>query len=254
MRAEQQPGYRVREPVSSEVGAGQRHEQREERRGEAPGNPPPARRYQDDDRGEHGDRCRDGMTRRERRSAGGDQGSRRPGPAIRGLQRSDQDLRQQHRRGERREMPPLAPEGEIASDSEPCRKRHVDQPEKVEDLGDHGDRGVPDGGHQPQPGTVHALDMTQRKVVGRQYEQNGGECRDHRGDRGGTPGRGQDQRFLLAGGGPGAHPRHGAPRPHSARSSVRCTCLTSTDLGWNATAVSMGIPRLGAAPPAKLNL
>jgi signal transduction histidine kinase len=55
------------------------------------------------------------------------------------------------------------------------------------------------------------------------------------------------------GAGSGAHPRHGAPRPHSARFSVRCTYPTSTDLGSNATAASMGIPRLGAAPETKLN-
>src|SRR5262249_56474066 len=72
------------------------------------------------------------------------------------------------------------------------------------------------------------------------------------GDRGGTPGRREDQWFLRAGSGPSAHPRHAAPRPHNARFSVRCTYPTSVDLGSNATAVSMGIPRLGAAPGMKL--
>src|SRR5262249_9341608 len=61
------------------------------------------------------------------------------------------------------------------------------------------------------------------------------------------------QRLPPPGAGSGAQPRHGAPRPHGARFSVRCTYPASTDLDSNATAVSMGIPRLGAAPEMKLN-
>ena len=50
-----------------------------------------------------------------------------------------------------------------------------------------------------------------------------------------------------------AHPGHAAPRPHSARPSVRRTKSTSVGRGWNESALPTASPSTGDAPGVKLN-
>ena len=50
-----------------------------------------------------------------------------------------------------------------------------------------------------------------------------------------------------------AHPGHAAPRPHRARPSVCWTKSTSTDRGWNESALSAAPASTGDAPDTNLN-
>jgi hypothetical protein len=195
--AEEDAGDGVGQPVRPEVSAGERHQDRETRRGRAPRHPRAAGRHQRDDRGHDGYRGGDGVPGRKRGTARGHQRTGRPGPVVDPLEQADQDLGEHYGRGERGQVPPAATQGQEAGDGDPDRKRDVDQPEPVEDLGHPRDRRRPAGDHEPQPRVVGALDMSQEAVVGDHGERRRGE-RQHRRRDGHVPAPdGQHRLFCL---------------------------------------------------------
>src|ERR1039458_4252965 len=89
--AEEDPGCGVGQPVGGEVGAGEPHQYGEHDCGRGPRSEERRVGKEGDDRRDDGDRSGDGVARRERRAAGGDQRPRRPGPVVGAFQRADQD-------------------------------------------------------------------------------------------------------------------------------------------------------------------
>src|SRR6185437_8719702 len=243
--AEEDPGEGIGQPVRPEIGAGQRHQDREDRRRRAPHHPRPAGRYQRDDRGDHGHGGGDRVPGGKRGTARDHQRSGRPGPVVDHLQRADQDLGQNDGGDEGGQVPPPAAQREETGDGDPDRKRDVDQPEPVEDLGGGRDRRRTAGDHEPQTRVVGPLQVSQQAVVGDRGERRGGERQYRHGDDRVPAAGGQHLIFR--------YPGHDAPRPHSARPSWSRTYFTSLARGMKPTPLSTAVARIWDAPAAKSN-
>src|ERR1700750_915087 len=142
-------------------------------------------------------------------------------------------------------VPPPARQREETGDADPDRKRDVDQPEPVEDLGGRRDRCRTAGDHEPQPRVVGPLQVSQDAVVGDRGERRRGERQHRHGDDRVPAAGGQ---HLIFG-----YPGHDAPRPPSARPSRPRTYFTSLPRGMKPTPLSTAVARIWDAPTAKLN-